>query len=109
MMVEALAGALSGAGANQHDERRGNGFSCLAIHIDSFLPLAEFQADMRALLAWVKDAPPLPGQGEVLYPGEPEERARQQAQALGVPLSAAIWRLLGECAAEHGVDLPAHS
>lgn len=107
MMVEALAGALSGAGVNQHDEKRGNGFSCLAIHIESFLPLAEFHADMRALLAWVKDAPPLPGQEGVLYPGEPEERARQQAQALGVPLSAAIWQLVGECAAEQGVDLPA--
>ena len=47
MMVEVLAGALSGAGVSQHDEQRGNGFACLAIRIDSFLPLAEFHEEMQ--------------------------------------------------------------
>ncbi len=107
MMVEVLAGALSGAGVSQHDERRGNGFSCLAIRIGSFLPLAEFYAEMRALLAWVKDAPPIPGQPAVRYPGEPEEEARREALQLGVPLSTAIWERLGHCAASCGVALPA--
>lgn len=107
MMVEVLAGALSGAGVNQHDAERGNGFSCLALRIESFLSLAEFHAEMRALLAWVKDAPPIPGQPAVRYPGEPEEEARREAQQFGVPLSAAIWEQLGHSAASCGVALPA--
>ena len=107
MMIEVLAGALSGAGVSQHDEARGSGFSCLAIRIESFLPLAEFYEEMQALLAWVKDAPPVPGHAAVRYPGEPEELARQEALAKGVPLSAAIWERLGGCAAQCGVALPA--
>ena len=107
LMVEVLAGALSGAGVSQHDEQRGNGFACLAIRIESFLPLAEFHEEVQALLAWVKDAPPIPGHQAVRYPGEPEEMARQVAIARGVPLSAAIWERLGGCAAECGVPLPA--
>ena len=107
MMVEVLAGALSGAGVSQHDEQRGNGFACLAIRIDSFLPLAEFHEEMQALLAWVKDAPPIPGHQAVRYPGEPEEMARQQAIVRGVPLSAAIWERLRSCAAERGIAPPA--
>ena len=107
MMIEVLAGALSGAGVSQHDESRGSGFSCLAIRIESFLPLAEFYGEMQALLAWVKDSPPIPGHAAVRYPGEPEEAARQEALAKGVPLSAAIWERLGNCAAQCGVALPA--
>ena len=107
MMIEVLAGAPSGAGGSQHDESRGSGFSCLAIRIESFLPLAEFYEEMGALLAWVKDAPPIPGHSAVRYPGEPEEAARQEALAKGVPLSAAIWERLGDCAAQCGVALPA--
>ena len=107
MMIEVLAGALSGAGVSQHDERRGSGFTCLAVRIESFLPLVEFYEEMRALVAWVKDAPPVPGHAAVRYPGEPEEEARREALAKGVPLSAAIWERLGGCAAQCGVALPA--
>ena len=107
LMIEALAGALSGAGCSQQDAKRGSGLVCLAIRIESFLPLAEFYAEMSALLAWVKDAPPLPGHRAVQFPGEPEEVARQQAIARGVPLSAAIWERLRSCAAERGIAPPA--
>ena len=95
LMIEVLAGALSGAGVNQHDPGRGNGFACLAIRIESFLPLAEFYEEMQALLGWVKDAPP--GQGPVRYPGEPEELARQEA------LNAWCAHLPGDLGAPRGL------
>ena len=35
---------------------------------------------------WIKASPPAPGYAEVLLPGDPERRARQQRLAEGVPI-----------------------
>jgi uncharacterized oxidoreductase len=85
MMAEALAGALSGGGcANADDGRHGNACWYLAINISSFTPLADFTTKVGRMIDFVKASRPVPGGGEVLYPGEPEYRRRVRRLAEGI-------------------------
>ena len=92
VLVEALAGALTGGGSshpgNATADRVCNGM--LSIFIDPATVAGEsFGADMARLAAWAKDSPKAEGFSEILMPGDPEENARAARLANGIPLDAA--------------------
>ncbi|MGD1037118.1 MAG: Ldh family oxidoreductase [Roseiarcus sp.] len=95
LAIEALAGALSGGGcANPDDSRHGNACWYLAINISSFTPLADFIAKVGRMIDFMKTSRPVPGGGEILYPGEPEYRCRVRRLAEGILIDPVTLREL---------------
>ncbi|MGH7267528.1 MAG: Ldh family oxidoreductase [Candidatus Rokuibacteriota bacterium] len=104
LVVEVMAGILSGAGAIS--DRPGpvlNGTFIVLIEVERFLPLAEFTRQVTELAAWVRSARPATPGGEVLVPGDPEARMEQTRRADGIPVEDETWRQIETLAAELGV------
>lgn len=97
LMVDVLAGALSGAGCSgPHPERGGNAFTIMAIDPRAFGAEQRFTACTDGLVAWVKSARPAPGFDEVIAPGEIERRAAERRTREGIPLDDGLWAELLE-------------
>ncbi|MGH7321732.1 MAG: Ldh family oxidoreductase, partial [Candidatus Rokuibacteriota bacterium] len=104
LVVEVMAGILSGAGAI--GARSGpvlNGVFLLLVEIESFLPLADFTRQVADLVAFVTSSEPAPGGPAVMVPGEPEARSTAERLATGIPVEGETWRQIEEIAAELGV------
>ena len=59
---------------------------------DLFRPLADFERDVDEMERRTRAVPPAAGFDEVLVPGDPEWRSRQQRRASGIPIEDEIWR-----------------
>jgi uncharacterized oxidoreductase len=106
LMVELLAGGLSGAGcsgAATAAAHPGNALFILAIAIDPFLDRSAFEQQVADFFAYVKSAPRQEGVEEILIPGEPEVRTEQRRRAEGIPVDEETWRQIQEAAAGLGV------
>ena len=105
LMVEALAGALSGAGCSGPNAKEfgDNAIWLLAVNIPAFTPVEEFQRDFAALVDYVKTPPYAPGFTEILVPGEPEHRTATERGRDGIPIDDETWRQIQEVANEVGV------
>ncbi|MFI5011391.1 MAG: malate/lactate/ureidoglycolate dehydrogenase [Hyphomicrobiales bacterium] len=103
LMCELIGGALTGNGATEPNRRFSNGM--LSIFIDPARIDASdfFPSEITRYLAFVKSAKPIEPGGEVLVPGEPEERARKERMAKGVPLPLDTWAAITGAAREIGV------
>ncbi|NKX44760.1 Ldh family oxidoreductase [Roseicyclus persicicus] len=111
--MEVLSGLLSGSafapdvvGPYKPEGRSGAGHFAMAIDIARLRPLAEFEADMEALIATLKSAPRAPGVAEIFYPGEMEARADAAARAGGLILPRDVAAELAAGAARLGVTPP---
>ncbi|MSP14568.1 MAG: Ldh family oxidoreductase [Chloroflexi bacterium] len=109
LMVEALAGILTGngCGALPHTQKPGNGMLLIGLDIEAFRPLAEFTGELGELTDALHQAATAPGQTGALAPGEVEYRARQQRSVAGISLPDQTWRDLSNTAIELGVAVPA--
>jgi uncharacterized oxidoreductase len=104
LVVEVMAGILSGAGAiSATPGPVRNGVFLLLVEIERFLPLAEFTRQVTDLVGFVKSSEPAPGVAEVLVPGEPEARSEAARRASGIPVEEETWRQIAEIATELGV------
>jgi uncharacterized oxidoreductase len=104
LAVEILAGILSGAGAASGEPSVfRNGTLIICLDPARFMPLAEFHAQVAALLAWIRSAPLATGAKEILVPGEPEARTERERRAGGIPIDEETWRQVRECATQAGV------
>jgi uncharacterized oxidoreductase len=107
MLVEALAGGLSGAGccidAHASLEGQTDGVFLCAIKIDAFRPLAEFQRTISRLVQHVQSAPRAPGVTEILVPGEREAQNRRRHLREGIPLAPATSQMLRQLLERYGV------
>jgi hydroxycarboxylate dehydrogenase B len=104
-MCELLGGSLSGTGAT--DPKRGrfaNGM--LSFYIDPKVvdPAGFFPGDVARYVDFVKSSRPAVSGGEILVPGEPEERMRAERLAYGVPLPDDTWAAIVETARSVGMD-----
>jgi len=110
LMCELLGGSLTGMKATGSEEGtgadrfRGNGM--LSFYIDPKVvdPEQIFPQDVARYVAYFKSAKPASAGGEVLIPGEPEERTRQQRLREGVPLPDDTWASIIAAARAVGVD-----
>jgi hydroxycarboxylate dehydrogenase B len=105
LAVEILGGILSGTGAASGEAGVfANGTLVICLDPARFLPRADFDAQVAALLDWVRSAPLAAGAKEVLVPGEPEARMERERRAGGIPIEEATWTQIVACATEVGVD-----
>jgi uncharacterized oxidoreductase len=104
LLVEVLAGVLSGAGFANPDPgpEEMNGLFILALDPSWFLPLATFRAHVDQLTAYIKTSRPTPNGGPVHIPGERshEEAARREREGITLDATtcdklAAVLRDLG--------------
>ena len=115
VMVEVLAGLLSGAGygptMNEHYRRHdvpvnsGNLFA--AVDVSRFVPLGEFRRGVDGMIQGIHSGRVRPGFEEILLPGEREARTREERLRGGIPLSGAVCRELKEEGRRCGVTAPA--
>jgi len=104
LMVEVLAGALSGAGCTRPGaDWPGNGFFCLGLDPAGFQPASAVEEAVEGLIRDVKETPLAEGFAEILVPGEPEFRTRARRAAEGIPLDAESWRQIVAAAERCGV------
>ena len=109
-MCEILAGSLTG-GASSHPENKTasrlvNNMMTIAFDPGAF-PTDLFDADVARLFDWTKASPPIKRGGEVLLPGEVEDRTQTERLANGIPLDPETMRQIGDAAKRLGVKVPA--
>jgi uncharacterized oxidoreductase len=108
-ICELLGGSLTGMkatglGGERGDRFRGNGMLSFYVNPAVVDPEGVFSPDVARYIAYFKAAKPATPGGEVLIPGEPEQRTRKQRLAEGVPLPDDTWTAIVAAARELGVD-----
>ena len=93
MIVDILAGALSGAGCSNPDQKKvGNAFFGIVIDPAKF---ADGSNQMvKRLVDYVKSAKTMPGFGQIYYPGEIEQEILKDRKSNGIPITDDTWRLV---------------
>ncbi len=105
MLCEVLAGALTGGGCSNPVNAGRVVNSMLSIILDGSFFVSEpaFAAEISRFVAWVKSsAKTVPG-GEILMPGEIEERTRERRLREGIELDATTWAQIEATAQSVGV------
>jgi len=104
LAIEILGGILSGTGAaGSGPGVFANGTLMICLDPARFLPRADFDAQVVALLEWVRSSPLAVGAKEILVPGEPEARMERERRAHGIPVEEATWSQIQACATEVGI------
>lgn len=107
---EVLAGSLTGGHASNPGSptagRLVNNMLTLICDPAAFGERTAFADDLSQLVAWAKASPPLDPEGEVLLPGEAEERSRREREAKGIPIDPETWRRIAAAAASLAVPVP---
>jgi uncharacterized oxidoreductase len=107
VLVDLLAGVLSGSGGAGSDTRPpGNVFTLIAIEVERLVSRDEAFAQLAAFREYVTSSPALPGFAAVLLPGERSAAARRRAEAEGGELDEPTWVALQELAVAASVPLP---
>ncbi|WP_034520859.1 Ldh family oxidoreductase [Actinomadura rifamycini] len=112
-MMDVLSGVLTGssyataiAGPYVPDRRSGCGHLVIAVRVDALLPEREFARRLDDLIHLTKAVPTAPGSGEILYPGEIEDRNARTSARTGIPLPSRTRSELVRLARESGVAMP---
>ena len=100
LLVELLGGVMTASGwpALEEGQRMRNGALFIVIDIDRFRPIQQFLTDSATLFEQTKASKPTPDSTEVLFPGEPEQRAQADKLTNGIPLHDAAWQQLVDAA-----------
>lgn len=97
-----LTAAITGPGAPPGVQNSFIG----AIDIAAFTDPVEYRAHIDELIAAMKGLPRTEGVDELFVPGEPEELARQERIANGIPLPPGTREKLKEVVVKYGLDAP---
>lgn len=107
LMIELMAGVLTGGGTIQPGNPRMNG---IINNVFGFIVDPQRLVDERwlgreidALVSYVKNATPADRHGSVLLAGEPERVCRAQRLEQGIPIDAASWREIVDAAERVGL------
>lgn len=109
LLVEALGGLLSGAGTliiPDSGYKVGNGVFMMALNVEAFLPADQFMTLMNQMWDHVKAVPPMEQGGEVLLPGELEQRMKAVRLAEGIPVPETTWKAIVEAATKLRISIP---
>lgn len=98
VMIDILAGALSGAGCCRADTSlaKGRGLFMMAIDIEVFTTHKLFEESVTLLAEHIHRTPTRPGYDAVLLPGEFEFRNRQHRSLNGIEISSGTWKAIAE-------------
>jgi uncharacterized oxidoreductase len=93
LMVDVLAGALSGAGCCQDEKLQArDGVLLIALNIAQFAGCERFLEHVQGLIEYVKSCPAASGFSGVYVPGEREFMSAQTRRLNGVPVDEDTWR-----------------
>lgn len=113
LLIELLAGALTGAGVTGRPAVvpsgalgfGGNSTFLVVLDPSAFTERQRFLSDVDALFSRLHGVRPAPGFRKVIVPGEPEAEQRRKRSTEGFPVPRTIWDQIARIAAESGVDL----
>jgi uncharacterized oxidoreductase len=105
IVCEVLAGALTGGGCSdpKNAGRLANGMLSIILDGSFFQSDAAFAAEIERFIVWVKSSAKLAPDGDILMPGEIEERTKAQRLKEGIDIDEMTWSQLLETA--RGVGL----
>jgi uncharacterized oxidoreductase len=107
LVIDILAGGLSGGGCSQLDPpETGNALFLTVFDIAAFRDLAEFHEDVDEFIDWLKSSPPMEGFDEVMLPGEKSHRIYQERQCSGLDVDDNAWDQITALARELGIAVP---
>lgn len=106
VMLDVLAGVLTGARFGGGLGPPGSGQFFLAIQVEGFMPVAEFKARMDQVIDQIQQSRRAPGVDRIYVPGEIEYESAQRRRAEGIPLEETIAANLERLAGETGAPLP---
>jgi LDH2 family malate/lactate/ureidoglycolate dehydrogenase len=116
LMMDVLAGVLSGSGFGPdvagpfQSEKPGRvGHFVLALNIEAFISLEEFDQRQEELIASIKRNKLAEGAAEILYPGEREALLADTSAKNGIDLPGETIAALEVLCAEYGLPEPHHS
>ncbi len=106
VMIDLLAGVLSGSGVCRTDLPRGaNGVWLYLLDIKAVIPQEEYDSWVNTYVNSIKGSRKQQGVTEILMPGEIEQRRKKQRLAEGVSLPDETWRQINVLAESVGVKL----
>jgi uncharacterized oxidoreductase len=100
VLCEALAGALAGGGCSNpvNANRVVNGMLSIILDVSRFQDATAFDVEIQRFVAWVKSSATAAPDGEILMPGEIEERTKAQRLQDGIDIDATTWSQVLETA-----------
>ena len=112
LLIEILAGVLTGAGFTQDiktwiidtDARINQGHAFIAIDPNIMMPVQQFKDRMDELVRRIKATPTAPGTQRIYLPGEMEWDRRDDALANGIPLPEDVLVYLRGMAEDWGLE-----
>ena len=107
LVVDMLAGVLTGAGSSQ-DMTSGwltNGVFIMALKIGNFVPLEDFKTRADRLVKSIKNSQNAEGYEEILIPGELEAKERERRLRTGIPISEKAWQPLIQACKQYGLNV----
>jgi uncharacterized oxidoreductase len=97
ILAEVLAGALTGGScSNPETTRLSNGMLTIVMDPERFLPEPEYTQDVERFIAYVKSSEKVDPNGDILMPGEVEERTRVQRLREGIELAETTWQQIAQ-------------
>jgi len=113
LLIELLAGALTGAGVTQRPRVvsdgclgfAGNATFLVVLDVAHFTDVEQFYADVDGLFDRLNGGKPAPGFQKVVIPGEPEAAQRANRAKEGISVTGVIWEQIVRIATESQVDL----
>lgn len=106
VVVDLLAGALTGAGCSCTDPLfQNSGVVMSVLNIESFVSVEEFKKRVDEAIISLKSTPTAPGFKEILLPGEPEYRSSEKMIREGIDIDDETWRNIESIAKELNLDI----
>ncbi len=105
LMVDILAGVLSGDGGSTLRKKGAETHAFGALRIDAFPSGADFPGLMEEMIGRIHGAPTVEGSGPMRYPGERMGRVYRERLRDGIPLNEAMIADLRKLSAEQNLPL----
>jgi uncharacterized oxidoreductase len=102
LLVEIFGGIMGGSSTVV--DQPGNGLAFVLIDIEAFLPAQAFGGLMEELREYLKSSRPARGKREVMLPGEPDFRKREERLHSGIPIDDETWAQIVAAASAVGVE-----
>jgi LDH2 family malate/lactate/ureidoglycolate dehydrogenase len=105
VVVDILAGVLSGGGFGAQLSGGENMTWTMAVDISKFRPLADFKAMMDDMVQTLHATPPEPGADRVLVAGDPEFDAEEERSKNGIPMHTSQYEGMRATAMRVGAEV----
>jgi hydroxycarboxylate dehydrogenase B len=106
VLCEVLAGGLTGGGCSNpaNANRVVNGMLSIVFDVPRFQSEDTFGIEIERFVAWVKSSAKVTPNGEILMPGEIEERTKAQRLRDGIDIDATTWTQILDTARSLGLN-----